>query len=234
MIVATGVMAGVMACGGQKAPAKANQVAPDPTSAPEIRVHADNVDLIYRYFPDSTRKAETVTSLKDVPQASRSMVLVIPVEVPPGLSYVADLTNAKPDGTYNYKVIPTAELDRTLDESRGSVASTATLAAATDPKNTPTRAASTASSATTKREDVVMFSTTWCGVCGKAKRWMRNKGIPFIERDIEKEKGARGDMQRLAKEANFPASQLSGVPVIWVKGKMFSGFNPRSIEAALN
>jgi len=75
-----------------------------------------------------------------------------------------------------------------------------------------------------------MFSTTWCGVCGQARRWFDNKGIKITELDVEKDPKARAQMQALAKKAGFPAERLSGVPVIWVMGRMLAGFNPQPIE----
>jgi len=220
------IVAALVAIGCSKDPVRASSgpPPPDPESAPEIRVHADNPDLAYRYFPGEGRKAETVTRIEDVPSSARSMVLVIPPEAPPGLSYVADLTSAGPDGTYTYKVLLTSDLDRALDESRGMLAGTAPVGpSSNDAPDKPTAGGG----------KVVMFSASWCGVCGKAKRWFRNKGIDYVEKDVEKDPGARAEMQRLAKQAGFPASQLSGVPVIWVNGKMFGGFDPGSIEAAL-
>ena len=78
-----------------------------------------------------------------------------------------------------------------------------------------------------------MFSASWCGVCKQAARWFNNKGIPFTEKDVEKTPGARQEMQQLAQKAGIPASQLSGVPVISVKGKIVQGFNPQTIERLL-
>ena len=236
-------LTGLAGCQERPGPKVGGLAEPDPESAPALRVHADNIELVYRYFPTGSRRPKTVTSIEDVPAGAREMVLVIGGESAPGLSYVANLTVENTDGTYPYRVVVTSELDRTLDESRGSPASATSMVGESRAGNArtgrngnvaPTLAGSKPKqSARSSAQDVVMFSAAWCGVCGKAKRWFRNKGIAFTEKDIEKDPGARGEMHRLAKEANFPANRLSGVPVIWVKGRMFSGFDPRSIEAAL-
>ena len=202
--------------------------APKPEEAAPIRVHKDVTGQLYRYFPSDGGRPKASTTIEGVPPSARDMVMVVPAEVdpPPGLVYVADLTTEGPDGTYSYKVVSNADLDTALLESRG--ASKAVAAAA------PSRSSAPASPrAASGKNDVIIFSTSWCGVCGKARRWFRNKGIQYVERDIEKDSGAREDMQSRAVQAGLPASQLGGVPVIWVNGQMFPGFDPGRISGAL-
>ena len=115
-------------------------------------------------------------------------------------------------------MVPTTELDQALDESRGEVAQS---------EGEPQEPAQVAG------DNVIMFSASWCGVCTHARRWFRNKGIEVVERDIEKDKTARKDMLDLAKKAGADGSQLTGVPVIFVNGRMFPGFDPYKIQTAL-
>ena len=198
---------------------RAKPKAVSPTEAPSIRVHAEESDLVYRYFPTGERTPKTSMTLTGVPEAVRDLVIVIPPSgAPAGLAYVADLRASADDGTYAYRVVPTSELDQALDESRGPVDST-------DKSEQPEQKVAA--------NEVVMFSASWCGVCTQARRWFRNKGIEVIERDIEKDKTARQDMLKFAKQAGADGSKLNGVPVIFVNGLMFPGFDPYKIEAAL-
>ena len=192
-----------------------------PEAAPEIRVHPDEAGHIYRYFPTGERAAKTSMSIEGVPTAARDLVIVIPeAGAPAGLAYVADLRSATDDGSYMYRVVPTNELDKALNESRGPIASEA--------EGDESKAATPSA-----KDEVVMFSASWCGVCTQARRWFRNKGIEVQERDIEKDKSARGDMLDMAKKAGADGSRLSGVPVIFVNGQMFPGFDPYKIQGAL-
>lgn len=78
--------------------------------------------------------------------------------------------------------------------------------------------------------DVVLYGTSWCGYCKKAREWLTRKGVSFVDRDIEQDEDARAELARKAQAAGV---QPRGVPVIDVRGKLILGFDPREIERAL-
>jgi glutaredoxin len=63
---------------------------------------------------------------------------------------------------------------------------------------------------------VVMYSTTWCGVCKRARRFLRQRNIPFQEYDIENSRKGKRDYAQL---------KGSGVPILLVGGKRMNGFS---------
>jgi glutaredoxin len=63
---------------------------------------------------------------------------------------------------------------------------------------------------------VVMYSTTWCGVCKRARRYFQQQNIPFAEYDVEKTDKGRQDFRRLNGR---------GVPIILVGDKRMNGFS---------
>lgn len=63
---------------------------------------------------------------------------------------------------------------------------------------------------------VVMYSTTWCGYCKKARRYFESHAIPFTEYDVERDAAARRAYQKLGAR---------GVPVILVGKRRMNGFN---------
>lgn len=65
-------------------------------------------------------------------------------------------------------------------------------------------------------KDVIIFSTSWCGTCKKAKTYMRRQGIPFTEYDIER--SARG-------KSLYKQLDATGVPVILVGKERMNGFS---------
>lgn len=73
---------------------------------------------------------------------------------------------------------------------------------------------------------VIMYTTSWCGYCRKARNYFRKNGIPFIDKDIEEDAAAQREM--IAKVGG-----RSGVPVIDIDGIIIRGFNVRAIEQAL-
>lgn len=72
---------------------------------------------------------------------------------------------------------------------------------------------------------VVMYSTSWCGTCKKAKRYFKQQGIAFTEYDIEKNQQAN---QR------FKANGGKGVPLIIVGRKRMVGFHEEGFEKLYN
>ncbi len=65
-------------------------------------------------------------------------------------------------------------------------------------------------------EEVIMYSTSWCGYCKKARKYFINNKIPFVEYDIERDAKAK---QRYKKFAG------SGVPLILYDDKHMRGFS---------
>ena len=78
---------------------------------------------------------------------------------------------------------------------------------------------------------VVLYGTTWCGVCTHARAWLANKGIPFEDRDIERDRSAARTLHEKQRKQN---QRHRGVPVIEVNGKLLpAGFSGAAIEYAL-
>jgi glutaredoxin len=69
--------------------------------------------------------------------------------------------------------------------------------------------------------DVILYSTTWCGYCKKARRYFQQQRIPFEEYDVEK--SSRG-------KADYKAMQGRGVPIILVGEKRMNGFSKESFD----
>lgn len=72
-----------------------------------------------------------------------------------------------------------------------------------------------------RSKSVVMYSTSWCGVCKKAARHFRQKKIPFTEYDIEKSARAAQEYRRL---------NARGVPVILIGDQRMNGFSAKDFD----
>jgi glutaredoxin len=77
---------------------------------------------------------------------------------------------------------------------------------------------------------IVIYTTTWCGFCKKAKAFLNQRGAQFVERDIEKDPGAN---EELAEKAALAGVRPSGVPVIDVRGTLVIGFDKAKLERLL-
>ncbi len=217
------ILCAVLSCSKEPTAARPVKVeAPDLAQAPAVQVDAAKAGYVYRYCPAGSRKAEVATRLDAIPEAARDLVVVVPddVQVPPGVVYVADLRGAT--GPVTARPVLSAELDQTLESARGP----AVAAAAAPTPSAPSKPAAGA-------EPIILYSASWCGVCKQARRYFENKGLPFVEKDIEQDEGARDEMLRHADEAQVPRGSISGVPVIWVKRRLLMGFDAAAIERLL-
>lgn len=73
---------------------------------------------------------------------------------------------------------------------------------------------------------VILYTTTWCGYCKRARAYFNQKGIPYIEKDVERDPVA-------GREAMMKSGGSGGVPVIDIDGTIIQGFDVMGIERAL-
>jgi glutaredoxin len=182
----------------------------DATEAPAAPVvRADSTSLLFS-FVDAAGRMQAVPSVADVPEPVRQRVLVVDLSKTPEerqahrYAFFADLTTVGPDGTY-----PVVAVSR-YDAARGQGA---------PPPSLPPADGS-----------VVVYSAEWCGYCKKAKAWLAGRGVPFIERDVEKTPGAQAELQEKLRAANVPGG---GVPVIDWGGSLVMGFDVAAFERLL-
>ena len=71
---------------------------------------------------------------------------------------------------------------------------------------------------------VVMYATSWCPYCAKARAYFARTGTAYTEYDIEKSAAAKAEFKRLGGR---------GVPLILVGKEKMSGFNELAFESLL-
>ncbi len=72
---------------------------------------------------------------------------------------------------------------------------------------------------------VVLFSTSTCSWCRRAKRYFKDHRVPFKEIDVERDPKAARDIARKTGQ--------TGVPVIKVGSRWIVGFDKERIEKEL-
>lgn len=75
---------------------------------------------------------------------------------------------------------------------------------------------------------VVMFVTSWCGVCRALESSLREQHIPFVKVDIEK-----NDVARFYYKVVTEYAPSGVVPLTMVDTKRFVGFLPEEISQAI-
>lgn len=76
-----------------------------------------------------------------------------------------------------------------------------------------------------KEMKVIVYSTPICPYCDMAKRYLKEKGIEYIDYNVA------ADHEK-AKEMYMKSGQL-GVPVLDINGTIIVGFNKAAIDRAL-
>lgn len=79
---------------------------------------------------------------------------------------------------------------------------------------------------------VVMYGASWCGVCHLAAQYMTRRGIPFVEKDVEKDPSAQQALEATLASAKFEPKPQHLLPVIDVRGTVTIGFSPCVVERA--
>jgi glutaredoxin len=65
---------------------------------------------------------------------------------------------------------------------------------------------------------IVMYTTSWCPHCAKARAYLRSRNIPFTDHDIEQSADAN---------AQYKTHGGRGVPLIFVGQQRMNGFSER-------
>ena len=199
--------AAVGACGSETPAEPGATTAPTPP-----RVTDDRTDLVLSWFGDGG--AHVAARVNDVPPAARREVRVQDPSVPPERRdprwiFLADLTAPGSDGSYPVR----AELRDSYEARRR-----------------PKVASATAPAAIPGAAPVTMYATRHCPVCIKARRWLLEQKIPFVERDIEREPAAAAELKRKGQAQGVPTS---GVPVFEIGGRLLPGFDQSAIRKLL-
>ncbi len=74
---------------------------------------------------------------------------------------------------------------------------------------------------TPNEKQVIMYSTSWCGYCRKARSLFTRQNIPFKEFDIEKDEKAM---------KIYTALNGRGVPLILIGDEEMTGFDVRTFK----
>jgi glutaredoxin len=213
-----------------------SSAAPEPSAVDAPVVRADSADLLLTWI-DEKGDFHVETRVEDVPMTGRDAVRV---EDPlhedtahPDTVFIVDLRQAGADGRFPVRTMSRADFEAMAVAHRDKAGPTLANAGA-PPSAPPPEGAGSASAQHPRRNKagavVVIYGAEWCGACHEAAKYLRAKGIAYVDKDVEKDPAAAEEMQqKLAKNGLRNGS----IPVIDVRGKVMVGFNPAEIDAAL-
>jgi glutaredoxin len=208
--------------------------APDPVAVVVVRPESEGLLLTWI---DDKGDFHVETRVADVPMMGRDAVRVADPNrdesARPDDVSVVDLRQTGADGSYPVRSMTRAAFEAMAVARRERTGPTLASAApaAPSPKDEPDHAPQGMAGAKQPAAAVVViYGAEWCGACHQAAKYLRSKGIPYVDKDVEKDPAAAREMQqKLAKSGLSEGS----IPVIDVRGKVMVGFNPAEIDAAL-
>lgn len=107
-----------------------------------------------------------------------------------------------------------------------SASAAATAPAPSPPATAPApQARAEAPAASLSDVRVVVYTTSWCSVCKRAKSWMSANGVAYEERDVETSDANARRMRAI--------NPRGGVPTFDVEGQVMVGFSEDSLLATM-
>jgi glutaredoxin len=220
-------LASVLACGPERPPqpdesprsARAKSEAAD-----DPFMHPETDQLVITYAGDKGVFADT-TSIAEVPEAARARVgvNVFGKPAPPGKVWVTDLSAPGADGRYPLAAVARDEFEiEVLGVGRASAFD---LPGDLDPSDLLGDRV-----AAGKGGPVIVYKTSWCGVCKQLEAYLKKKGVEYVAKDIEKDRSAAAELQAKAKDKGV---QTGSVPMIDVGGELLRGFDRKRLDQLL-
>jgi glutaredoxin len=173
-------------------------------------------DLLFTWI-DPSGGGHVEQKASDVPAASRENVRVADPsrDPPPDQVWVVDMRTAGPGGAYPVRTVRRSEWEAIALARRDGGILVGRAASSVAPPAQPL---------------VIIYGASWCGPCHQAAAHLKQKGVPFVEKDIEQDSSAAREMQaKLAKAGKRGGS----IPVLDVRGRILIGFDAPAVDAAL-
>jgi len=179
-------------------------------------------DAFVLTFAGDKGKFADASQVDKVPEDSRGMVrvkLLGGVEAPAGKVWVANLRSPDPEGQF---VLSTVARDDFEELALGQgLSSTAVLPEGLEPPEQVAPPSGT----------VVVYKTSWCGVCKKVESYLKKKGVDYETKDVEKDRTAAADLKAKAAASGKPWK--GSVPVVEVGETLIVGFDRAKLEKLL-
>jgi len=164
----------------------------------------------------------------DIPWAHRrrvrvdSLSLAPDERLDPAYVYVADLREPHEEDSYRVSQVPRERFEAWV-AAAGQV-----QAEPTDPPGVG--ADSPPAAGPSGDQTIVIYGASWCGACRAAAAYLRQRGVAFAEKDIERDAAARAEMEQGMRAAGLRGG---GIPVINFRGRWLQGFDQREFDRLL-
>lgn len=201
---------------------------PSSNQLPPLKLKDDTPHLLLTWI-DKKGDFHVVQKVHDVPKQGRSAVRVVETNREDGtgqLVYVANLTKKRPDGTYPVKTMTRAQ----WDEKGASLRKERLEALAPSASTAPPSSSAGGPPAAHGGVVAILYGASWCKPCHDAQRYLEQRGVKVIHKDIESDAVARREMQRKLAANHLHTGEI---PIIDIGGHILVGFSANAIDQAL-
>lgn len=212
----------VLACSPERPPAPDDDRparAGEPAAAEPAFLDADHDQFVLTYAGDRGAFLDAKT-IAEVPEAARGLVGVNKLDQrpPPGRMFVTNLLEPGPDGRYALQTVARAQFEEiVLGSGRSSTFELPEGLVLPDVEPAA-------------EGPIIVYVTSWCGVCKQLEAYLDRKGVQYVKKDIEKDREAAAELAAKAKKAGVPTGS---VPMIDVGGELLRGFDRARLETLL-
>jgi glutaredoxin len=226
------LLASLVALGCKRAPAPLASDAP----AEAVVTVRDESDGLLLTWIDERGDFHVEQRVTDVPLVGRDVVRVVDPSRSEGAHgeriIVADLRTSRPDGTYAVQWSTRAEFERSALARRAKFLGAEGHAGGSGSTEgegpyAPERAHPGDGHA---RPAVIIYGASWCEACHQAASYLTQRGVPFVEKDVEESSAAAREMQQKLATAGLRGGSI---PVLDVRGLILIGFNAQRLDDAL-
>ena len=74
-------------------------------------------------------------------------------------------------------------------------------------------------------KDIIVYSSNTCPYCTLAKKYLEEKGVAYVEKNVQTDKDARAELMSMGH---------MGVPVLVIDGEQIVGFDKDRLETILD
>jgi glutaredoxin len=208
---------------------QATDLTPAPNQLPPLELRDETRNLLLTWV-DEKGDFRVVQRIDEVPAERREQVRVVVTDQIAGtgtLVYVADLRKKQPNGTYPVRTLTRAQWDE-VGASRRQARIEALAPSARPP--TPAPSASSTTGQTT-RVVAIVYGASWCRPCHDAARYLKGLGVTVVQKDVDSDQLAQGEMQEKLRRAGYPPT--ASIPVIDVGGRLLVGYSPDALGQAV-
>jgi glutaredoxin len=178
---------------------------------------------------DAAGDFHVVQALAEVPADAKERVRVVQTNQDFGNGdpvYVADLRQKNADGTYSVTTLP-----RSAWEEIGAAKRKSRIEALAPALAPPQASNHPATPSVEAAKLAIIYGAKWCGACRQAKKYLAQKGIKVLEKDVDESATVQAELRSKLTKAGMPPT--SSIPVIDIGGRILVGFSQGAVDAAL-